>query len=372
MKKVLLVVGNGFDLNLQIRTSYIDFINSIILENNTDSGVSSRKINSDNSIERVCSFDGNFQIDKENCIIRVKNNTLIRQLKLNVECENWVDIEFTLGELAKNDFIHKPQIDITRNSTLLNVRNVFSEYEELKLLLKKYLVIQYKKFTSDLFPIDIFYNRHIQVDKFNDYNKFIGFRLLCNLVMDKNINLTILNFNYTYSVIDCCEFIFKYYNLEKNEYVKFYDRKNLENNIPTNHHFTHSHLQNRIVFGIDDKETVSNKYVYLHKSYYNETTTKNINQLLVDNKEIIFFGYSLGKTDASYFDEFFKRACIYNELNDRDKKKIIFYYYKNQGYKDLFFRLIELTEHNTAKLKQYNNIKFIDVLDKHTHYELGY
>jgi hypothetical protein len=83
--------------------------------------------------------------------------------------------------------------------------------------------------------------------------------------------------------------------------------------------------------------------------------------LLEDQKEIIFYGYSLGISDASYFEDFFKKICLPNNKPSKyDQIRLTFYHYKETGYIDLFDRLLDLTNHSTAKLRQYNNINFID------------
>jgi hypothetical protein len=132
------------------------------------------------------------------------------------------------------------------------------------------------------------------------------------------------------------------------------------NNFSQSINHIHGSLKNDIVFGIDDKADVKQEYVYLYKAFDQNRTKINTNQILENHDEIVFYGYSLGETDTVYFDDFFKKRCEYNELHKNKQKKITFYYYGEQGYKDLYYRLIILTNRNVSKLIQYNNVTFID------------
>jgi len=366
MKNVLLVVGNGFDLNIGLKTSYNDFIGSIKLykkRNEFRLTVDESSINFDDEIynESYFDFEGNYFIDEENEIIKVKKNYLIQELKGLHEIDNWVDLEYMLGVIAKNNFRNIEQIimDLKMKVNINPSNFIKDEYDELKLLLKEYLKIQSKKLFSDLYPP--MWDKDSILKMYNKYNQFNSFKTLKELMDTESIELTILNFNYTYSLIYLMDFIRTFKRMNISSFIiENSNTEETEITVPHKHIFAHGNIRKEIVFGIDDKENVEKQYIFLHKSFDKLKTNTNVPKLLNDSAEIVFFGSSLGKTDESYFDDFFKNICIYNDKMEKRQKRLMFFYYKYDGYVDIFNRLIELTNHNTAKLKHNNNIQFID------------
>jgi len=294
IKSVLLIVGNGFDLNLELETSYNQFLNSLGDEKN-------------------------------------KNN-LIYELNLRNKADdkNWVDIEKELENCAVNglDKIRSENMYILHNSDRSNIFEK-ENYIELKLLLKNYLIKQDEK----------------EIINFKDKSSY---KLLLELCKRENIYLTILNFNYTNTI-----------DTKLINYIKAYHEKDIRSRYK--HIFVHGNLNEDVVFGIADNAEITKQHHYLLKSFDTINNTKiNISKLLNNSDEIFFYGYSLGETDSSYFDDFFKERCIYNDnIEEENKKKITFYHYKDDGKNDLFDRLFTLTNHNMSKFSHLNLVNYI-------------
>jgi len=288
-KNILLVVGNGFDLNMGLETSYDHFFKYV----------------DDKSVA----------------------NDLIYELKERHK-KNWVDIEHELADCAINGLSLLNQ----KNSMILDAKKEHilehHEYNELKRYLKHYL-------------LDLQGN-------FENFENKSSYKLLEQICSNQYNNITVLDFNYTNTIDILANSILTNRHLE----------------LPTRFKHIHIHgdLDSEIVFGIDDKAEVDENFVYLHKSFdHFNTTSINISALLEDSRDIYFYGYSLGETDKSYFADFFKERCLYNNHPSKhDQKTLTFYHYKETGYIELFNRLLDLTNHSTAKLRQYNNVRFID------------
>ena len=129
------------------------------------------------------------------------------------------------------------------------------------------------------------------------------------------------------------------------------------NNV-VNHHI-HGSLSDgeNIVFGVEDSSNLTKEHSFLYKSYNPILNVNHLNERFEDAKHILFYGYSLGQTDHSYFEDFFKeqstKCC--------ERKKIDFFYYGQEGYDDLFWQLRTLTGKRMAQFKQFNDVGFIDV-----------
>ena len=98
------------------------------------------------------------------------------------------------------------------------------------------------------------------------------------------------------------------------------------------------------------------EHVFLYKSHNRYQDVRRLPQILENASQIIFFGYSLGETDHSYFDDFFKNQT----KKDCRSKSFVFYHYGQDAYDDIIWQLKTLTNNRTSYLNQYNTIEFED------------
>lgn len=286
----IFVVGNGFDLNFKLKTSYKEFINSKL--------VNEYRNNSSNHLIE-------FLYDKRG--------------------SKWIDIEGELKDYSRSLFNNPIVMSSDQSEALTKKKDSFRrEYNELCNILKKYLKEVSKEIPSE-------------------YTKSAAYKVLEEKVCKKG-TYCILNFNYT-------DTIKKIINCDFNDGSRTHQNSHIQ--------YVHGNLEEDIVFGIEDKASVDTSHVFLYKSHNQKQNINSLRRYLDESLNIIFFGYSLGETDHSYFDEFFKHysthGCHY--------KHITFYYYDENAYDDLIVQLNTLTDHRLSKLKQYNSVNFIKVSD---------
>lgn len=284
----IFVVGNGFDLNLKLKTSYNEFINS----------------------ELVKEYSNKHQ----NGLIKF----LYEKNKLS-----WIDIERELKEYSEYLMTDRPFGTDTAETQFDRQKKEFrKDYNELCDILKKYL----KEVTKEI-P--------------SEHTKSAAYKVLEEKVCKKG-TYCILNFNYT-------DTIKKIINCDFNDGSRTHQNSHIQ--------YVHGNLEEDIVFGIEDKASVDTSHVFLYKSHNQKQDISSLRRYLDESLNIIFFGYSLGETDHSYFDEFFKHysthGCHY--------KHITFYYKDDDAYDNLVVQLNTLTDSSLSKLKQYNSVKFIKV-----------
>ena len=283
--KTVLVIGNGFDLNIGKPTSYSKFMAS-----------------------------QNFKdlLSEKNCLASYLNN------KGNGN-NNWINIEKELGNystiLAEYD-THSIPKEVRYDKSLDDLKKTFEDdFKSLCNALKIYLnEIETKYPLGEL-----------------DYNS-LALRIIKDITMEDKLYF-VINFNYT-------NFIKK---------VKYLSEK-------IEIRYIHGSLKNDIVFGVQDKLDLKEEHIFLYKSYNQYQNVQGLPQILENADEIIFFGYSMGVTDHSYFDDFFKAQAVKNCQN----KIIKFYYHGQNAYDDIICQLKVLTNNRTSYLKQYNNIQFED------------
>ena len=245
--KVVVVVGNGFDLDLGFKTSYGDFVRSqwfqaMLVENHSNS----------------------FNIENE--YLREMNiipNGFAKFVKKKEEHNNWVDLEECIKEYC------------IEQKGILSSDTIFREVNAVRYFLYKFVA----EIPRNIDPL--FY-----------YDK-VSYKLLCTLI-DSKLDFEIWSFNYPYS----CEIL-----LEKlgctNDVLK--DKI----------HYIHGSLfqaegENKLslVLGCNYSEEVSAVCPSILKNDMMPNYKRLKNQFdshLNDAENIIFIGHSMGSTDRQYF-----------------------------------------------------------------------
>lgn len=276
--KTVLVIGNGFDLNLGLKTSYDDFMNSEEFS-------------------------------------RIKDSSLVTYLKKKKGRGFWVDIENEMSSYSYRLYeLFGPIANSIRDKGT-QIQKLKSEYIELCAILSQYL-------------------RRASAVEITCLKEKDAFKTLSKI--KKLQSAYILNFNYTNTI---------------ERINDFYPTDGIE----INH--IHGSLNSNIVFGVEDTAKVEKEHVFLYKSYNQFNNIKGLHSIFDNADSFMFFGYSLGQTDHSYFDDFFKAQTLPNTK----KRSFIFYHYGQESYDDLIWQLKVLTGNRLSYLKNYNDIKFIDV-----------
>lgn len=274
----LLVIGNGFDLALGLKTSYIDFMEWLMNEHCMD------------------------------------GTDLYEFLSNKFKIKRWVDIENELRIYSNK--ICNPNLSNLNKEEKQKISSKFRrEHKYLCNILCEYLKIQVNN------------NNWLETGFKNQSIK----QLLSKVNKEP---LYVINFNYT-------------------DTIKAF----MVNNV-VNHHI-HGSLSDgeNIVFGVEDSSILAKENTFLYKSYNPILNVNYLNERFEDAKHILFYGYSLGQTDHSYFEDFFKEQST----KGCERKIIDFFYYGQEGYDDLFWQLRTLTGKRMAQFKQFNEVGFIDV-----------
>ena len=287
--KTVLIIGNGFDLNIKMRTSYSDFMKSKYFED---------------------------LLSAKNCLASYLDN----RKKCN---GNWIDIEKELGNYAKvlvgysKDEIAK---EVRYNRSIDDLRKSFRE-----------------DFRTMCSALNAYLKEIEKVGRFSEgYDKSHAYKLIKKIVYERKSSY-VVSFNYT-------SFIEKVIDKINHNCTDFCIRQ------------IHGSLKNDIVFGVQDSMELQREHVFLYKSHNKYQDVRGLPQILENADEIIFFGYSLGETDHSYFDDFFKNQT----KKDCHSKSFVFYHYGQDAYDDIIWQLKTLTNNRTSYLNQYNNIRFED------------
>jgi hypothetical protein len=330
---MLLIIGNGFDIGLGLKTKYSDFVNAIETEK----------------------YFGDNEFKKSNLFLYLKKSLHESNV---VEELRWVDIEnelknyalllinSKLDELEALEFREgtSKRIGVHYNEKYSDKRyrkiffEIASDVEKEFNLLNKSL----KKYFDSLFSKEIEFKNSLPV-RFTEYlNQNFSKRSQMS-----SEQLAIINFNYT------ADFTLK-------KLINDYNQVQL-----INAHGTIA--QNNMILGIEGKFNLPTEFNFLKKPLqYNYPSRTNIENQLLSNRHIIFYGFSIGETDSPYFKHFFgvysSPQNQYNKNTNNLQDKIITIYHKGKrAYDDIIKRIDELTDNNVDRFRQYNQVEFIDI-----------
>jgi hypothetical protein len=314
---MLLVIGNGFDVNLGLKTKYSDYLLSI---QNSDS------------------------FRDTNLYEHLSNAYLNSGLK---ERYRWVDIENELKLYVESNVLKTEAGNHSSFATKFR-----EEFGWLNQNIEAYIN-----------QVAVFDN--IKKSHAKDYTLEIWKKLLelkgkpKPVSTNENNDLEILSFNYTTNRVLKPLFAkhHKTYNIIDAE-------KSILDSIQ--YHEVHGNLESKnIVLGIEGKANLPIQFNFLKKGLQpHYPSMVKVESLLTKHREIYFYGFSIGETDAPYFREFFSaysspetRSITENKIT----KTIIFYHFGQTGYDQIISRIDELTDKNVDRLRQHNNVKFIDI-----------
>jgi hypothetical protein len=256
--KVVVIVGNGFDLDLGYSTSYNDFVESKWFK---------ALLDEDNIPPELILEDK--YADK----MQIYPNGLAKYIKEQKEHNNWVDLEECMMQYAL----------LTKNK--LNDKDLLREVKALKYFLYQY--VGGLKRVFEKYALDRQYK--------------VAYRLITELIQHE-VNIEIWNFNYTYY----CQLVLEY-NSCKSDFIS--------NKL----HYIHSYLYEAdqdklaLVLGCSYSNELNEVCSSLIKSNMiadYQAKKKLLNKHLSEAENIVFIGHSLGSTDQHYFENILESSNL--------------------------------------------------------------
>ena len=347
---MLLIVGNGFDINLGLKTRYSDFINSLY---------------GSNELSKTELF--------KYLIQRYNESGHKEELR-------WIDLENELKEYCLKEFYSLYNFNFN-NSITLNRSSFNQEFDKLFDNIKtnkgyeKFRLRFEKEYNTLIEKLFDYINSQVETNVNVHSQAYLLIKKLSNKYNTVYINsainpLSIINFNYTNKSI-----LKKYFTIEKDNYVASLSETNFDairrNNVrlvEPNYYEIHGSLEEKnIILGIEGKFNLPDDFSFLKKGFRpNYSKNCNIERLVKENQTIIFFGFSFGETDSPYFRQF---LGSYNADIDMyaptekgfGDKKVYIFHWGDLGYYQITNRINTLTDGNLDRFRQYNTVEFIDL-----------
>lgn len=256
------VIGNGFDIDLKLKTKYSDFFNSYHFQNNVDQEI----------VERLYSYSVsenmlyNMNVPKESFSIF---NLLACKQRVE-SSENWFDLETELAIIAKRDISKEELKDLKVISELDLVRK--QKFEKLNVDYKSFALLEQR--LSDYIKTQ--YSLPLDRESY-------AYKLFSIINEHNNHTVYVDNFNYT-------------------DWDKLFQNNKLQVQYI---HGTVTDESN--ILGIHDEVEVKPMYDYFIKTHSPKFRSNHISQHLEEADEVVFFGHSFGDTDFHYFSKLFER-----------------------------------------------------------------
>lgn len=327
MSKIL-IIGNGFDLNLGLKTSYSDFLASDeFLELSEDS---SNLLVSYLNEQAKSSRKDRLWVDIEHELKSYA--TLLSLPRYEISEGSWLGQKIKAFE-GEPSYSHITPPSNRKNKILVDIRKaVKKHFQQLKTALHTYLKRQVQEFRSQS----------------NFRSKPAYFLLYDNYLISNKSNTPEIPFSEIYS--------FNYTNAFN--LIQF-DRYS-NNSTNTEFFYVHGSLtQDNIIFGVEDG-SVSEEFTFLNKSFHAAFgSSPDISDAIINAEEVHFFGCSLGNTDDAHFKHPFK--VISQRRTKERKTQLYFYTFGKSGYQNIMKRILALTENRLSEFKITNDVFFYDL-----------
>lgn len=319
---ITFLIGNGFDINLDLKTRYTDFYQYYVRQ----------------SAENESDAIKIFKLEITDFIKRDTN-------KKNDDSIDWRDLELALGKWTSN----------------LNPEEVEPLYLNIIDSLRDYLIDEFKFFDASAFsksrflnyfldPVDNFFSRNLRTEIRNFWNNKTG--------LDQ---ISIINFNYTKTIERLINFQGAGISLGGN----LIGRSTVLNNI---YHIHQSIDDDEVLVGLNDVSQIANKDLHKNKHICDLLIKPNTNillgegidrdceELIANTHLFIIFGTSVGITDRKWWNAICQRVL-------RSDARII--YYVHYPYNDPHMRIhyVQMKEKYVSLFLDSAGVKKEDVLD---------
>lgn len=324
--KITFLIGNGFDINLGLKTKYKDFVNHY------------KQIN----------YEENTFIDEKNLNEEKQKKEHIDKFKKHIKenIEMWSNGELALGKYTNE--LSEGEGDIF-SVCLTNFGDELSKY-----LIEQETHIDYNFNKEQIIKS---FNRLINIPNSFSRAENNALRNIYDYFKDENYGFEFITFNYTKTLENCIEQLDSkilnshFYYSEKNEYIS------------DNIYHIHGDVEGMIL-GVNDTTQISNIDIFnceFGDIYLNSFLKENNNKLfgkqieeevisLLDSSRIIYiYGMSIGETDKRWW----KRLCEW--LNRDDMRRLIIY--QRQKYENSAIPILKRVSERKVKelLLSYGN-----------------
>lgn len=339
-KDVLVILGNGFDLALGLKTSYQHFYNSPLWPFEPET------VKKKQHLSRLLG------------VIPMLPNYKLLSTYLNSHMfKNWYNLERILTDYAssykRNKFLDFANIFLKDNVTYQALINNSDSITGLPVI-----------------SMNSYYNR----------DEFYGHLRLINL----QEFLLLKHSLFLYIQKEQEEFLYNANVNKENKAARFL-RKIYEKRSPIIYSFNYTDLtrmakhmgiyhvvcthvhgsikDKNIILGTEENINNRPEYDFLKKMNAPSYKSTNLYYDLMNSKDVIFFGHSLGDSDYPYFKHFFEVHSDENKTDIKNKCNITIITANSESKNDILSKIRTMNNGRNNQLFALNNLQFIRIID---------
>lgn len=316
------LIGNGFDLDLGIDSSYITYYRSKYF---TD----------------LC--------------MRSPIARYIKDLNESNYKENWVDFEEAIKLYCINVLGNEFAVEKEKIIKDQNLKDFEVHFQEIRKSIADFLSEQASKVDLLALPDSKNSIRVVKeiVDRYNMTSK------LSSGLISENNKIKIITFNYTSSLTKLIEIEARKKWAVSNGFGEKFTN-NFQKIKDSIIHIHGSLEDNNIILGIEDVVDIIPKETFIVRKSIHVDYTKFSLGLMSKANNVTIFGHSLGISDEMYFKKLFS---LWKQTQSSNNKRKITIYHKKDPSQKIYYnnRILELIEYTTSDFKELNDYKFIEV-----------
>lgn len=332
-KNIILILGNGFDLDLGRKTSYKDFYQSDFCPKDYPAPII-QHLNKKwpNGGDGVKWYD--LETELYNYYIEHIRNNLPKDVFSSSE-QAFINACYANMEYSR---IQPRYSDVLQS---LYSKGFLFLSDDRKLIFTQYLEDMKKPaFERDKLAFNMIKDGLcsylLSLSDIENDSAHVSHEVLKSLWSSCLFNhntLTVYNFNYT--------------NIEQLLY---------ESNLPTINYVHGSLKSKNIILGTRDSLDIGPNYFFLQKVYDHNYTSQNIVRHLQQADDVIFFGHSLGDNDSQYFMQFFVKQ---SSISFEKGKDITIFTFDRKAEIETKRSLQVMTENHLSSLINMNDFKIL-------------
>lgn len=338
-KKIVFVIGNGYDLNLGRETSFANYWKSTVCPKNypapiidylnqklSPKGDSVRWYDLENELFNYHENKIGFEDKPVGDVFTARELALLKKENLESECDIYLaPYEKEFISLTQKQYITRDPNDYNYKFPYLSeIKLSPVERDRKAVMLIKHSLRQY----LNGLPKD---------EKTTGKFAYLITSALIDSTYKKGDILDVYNFNYT----DLPD--------------------GLKDDLRNNLHYVHGRLKdNNIIIGTRENESFGDNYYYLQKSIDDNYNPPPIVEDLQNADDIIFFGHSLGKNDSQYFKDFF---VTQSSSIGSSRKRITIFTWDKDSKVEIKRSLQWMTNYNLSSLYTRNIVEIIPITE---------
>lgn len=334
-RKIVFIIGNGFDLNLGRKTSYKDFWESdfcpkdypapIVNHLNgkwPEGGEGVKWYDMENELLHY--YDGFGQLKMPKDVIAPKEKTFARIFNPDNSIDYYrSSYQAEIDSLSKKNYLEINRLDPCGSK--------FRYKEDFALPVEERDKIAIQRIKEGLCG----YLKSISREQKNDGSFAVEVIFALTQALEQGNTLDIYNFNYT--------------DLP-------YPYGGNYNNIV---HYVHGRCsESNIIIGTKDYEKFNKQYDFLQKALDPNFAPPAIVYDLLNADDVVIFGHSLGVNDSQYFKAFFKQQ---SSPASTQRKKITIFTWDNSSEIEIKRALQQMTDYNLSSLASLNDFQILKV-----------